>query len=126
MNIDTTEGGQTEWNGGNLTNVRIHNIREQLRVCAMTNNIDTWIILLEQFNHEIYGFESTEEKEKLRTELRRLSQVINMYNITRQKGNKAIPAIIMNDLHNLYYTLDEVFNKSGLQTSLKEDAGDAF
>ena len=123
--MTTEEVSQTEWSGAPLTNKRISDIRELIRVCS--NNPKEWIILLELLNHELYGFETPEERIGIRTQLSKLSDRIENYKPrTIKHGRPPIPPDITNGLHDIYYQLDLVFHKSGLQTYIKEEAGDAF
>ena len=129
--MDASQVSQTEWNGGTLTNIRIHNIREQLLICGQTRDIQTWHSLLVQLNHEVYGFQTKEQKEQIRTELEKIIEAINKYQqaasyARRYNKTITIPNEIILSLNNMQYTLDEIFHSSGLQTALKDDAGDAF
>ena len=126
--MDIEQASQTEWNGGALTNMRIHAIREEIKLVAMNNDLSNWLTLLVQMNHEVYGFESKEEKEQIRNELKILANQINQYIRIRNfaKRNIGTPPEIIDALNDMQYQLDEIFHKSGLQTALKEDAGDSF
>jgi len=127
--MDLNNASQTEWNGGTLTNIRIHSIRDELKMASMNRDINNWLTLLVQMNHEVYGFETPKEKEEIRSKLKELANNINE---ELQKRNsryvkvKTIPADIIDKLNDMQYILDEIFHKSGLQTALREDAGDAF
>lgn len=120
---------QTEWNGGTLTNIRIHSIREEIKAAATQKDLVTWISLLTQMNHELYGFEDEDEKKAIRTELKYISESINVFK-NRCKATKfrslGIPKEIVDNLNDLQYNLDEIFHKSGLQTALKEDANNSW
>jgi hypothetical protein len=120
---------QTEWNGGTLTNIRIHTIREEIKMCVIDNNISGWITLLTQMNHELYGFESEEEQKEIRNSIKECNEEINRYK-ARCKASRykalGIPREIINNLNEIQYTLDNIFHKSGLQTALKEDAGGSW
>lgn len=122
------EGSQTEWSGAPLTNERIHEIRENIQVCAMNNDIKKYIMLLELLNHELYGFQTVTEQISIRNKITKLMDDVENHNKKRTFNNKPlpIPPKIMFELNDIYYTLDLVFHKSGLQTYIKEDAGDAF
>jgi hypothetical protein len=127
--MDITNASQTEWNGGTLTNIRIHDIREQLKMCAMNKDLNTWLMLLIKMNHELYGFQTPTEKTENRLKLSTLAEAINKHElIKRTIKHRTIgtPAHIIDALNDMEYILDEVFHKSGLQTALKEDAGDSF
>jgi hypothetical protein len=130
MEINT--GTQTEWNGGTLTNIRIHQIRDELKLCALTNNLTEWLTLLVQMNHEVYGFETPTQQKEIREELKELAEKINSHQQTKNKTRHlrgtqtGIPAELIDSLHDMQYKLDEIFHKSGLQTALKDDAGDSF
>jgi hypothetical protein len=127
--MDLEIGSQSEWNGGMLTNMRIHYIREELKVCAMNKDLNTWLMLLVKMNHELYGFQTPQEKKNIRAELNQLAQEINAYQrIQRSIKYKKleIKPEIIDKLNDMEYTLDEIFHKSGLQTALREDAGDSF
>jgi len=127
--MELNNASQTEWNGGTLTNIRLHDIREQIRMCALNKDVSMWLALLEQKNHELYGFQTTEEKQEIRTELKNLAEKINKHisisKISRIRS-RGIPVEIIDSLNEMEYKLDEVFHKSGLQTALKDDAGDSF
>ena len=120
---------QTEWNGGTLTNIRIHSIRDEIKLAVMQRDVSTWVSLLVQMNHELYGFESEEEKQAIRSELKYINESINVFK-NKSKASKfrslGIPKEIIDNLNDLQYTLDEIFHKSGLQTALKEDAGGSW
>jgi len=127
--MDINTGSKTEWNGGTLTNIRLHDIREQLRICAINKDLQNWIMLLVQMNHELYGFQNPTEKNHIRKKLEILSEEINKFEIKKRAikfKQIGIPANIIEHLNDMQYTLDEVFHKSGLQTALAEDAGDSF
>jgi hypothetical protein len=64
--MDLTQTSQTDWNGGTLTNIRIHTIREEIRVAVTIKNMEAWLGLLEQMNHELYGFQTPKEKIDIR------------------------------------------------------------
>lgn len=125
--MDIGTASQTEWNGGTLTNIRIHSIREEIKMCALTGDIGNWLMLLTKMNHELYGFQDEEQKKQIRNELKTLAEKINKHR-QNQKYLKirGIPADIIDALNDMEYKLDDVFHKSGLQTALKEDAGDSF
>ena len=126
--MDLSQASQTEWNGGTLTNIRIHDIRTEIKVTVMNNDLQNWLSLLVQMNHEVYGFQTDKEKEQIRNELKNLADKINTHIRLKKftKGNIGTPPDIIDALNDMQYTLDEIFHKSGLQTALKEDAGDAF
>lgn len=127
--MDINTASQTEWNGGTLTNIRIHTMREEIRACAATNELRPWLTLLEQMNHDLYGFQTTAQKKEIREKLKQLAEKINLHvkqsRFTKIK-TKGIPAGIIDSLNDMQYQLDEIFHTSGLQTALKEDSGDAF
>jgi hypothetical protein len=118
------DSSQTEWSGAPLTNKRIHDIREMIRM--VTNNPKEWIMLLELLNHELYGFESAEEQVSLRSQINKLSDMIISYKPKVLNKNISMPPEVINGLNDIYYQLDLIFHKSGLQTYIKEEAGDAF
>ena len=126
--MDINNTSQTEWNGGTLTNIRIHDIKNEIRMAAAMLDIRQWRILLEQWNVELVGFESPEEDKEIKDRLLLLAEKINRYDRTKQfsKGKRPVPIDIMDGLLDIEYRLAKVFHKSGLQTALKEDAGDAF
>ena len=126
--MEITQASQTEWNGGTLTNIRIHSIREEIKLSAMSNDLQNWLTLLVQMNHEVYGFEDKKEQEELRTTLKELADKINEYVRLKKfsRKNIGIPPYIIDALNDMQYKLDEIFHKSGLQTALKEEAGDVF
>lgn len=127
--MDINQASQTDWNGGTLTNIRLHSIRDQIKICVMVNDLYGWLSLLVQMNHELYGFQTPEEKTKLRTNLKELAEKINKHKqINSRTKNRVtgIPADIIDSLNEMQYVLDEVFHKSGLQTALREDSGDVF
>lgn len=127
--MDLGTASQTEWNGGTLTNIRIHDIREELRLCAMNKDLSNWLMLLVKLNHELYGFEDDKEKKDIRLELQKLASKINEHMLLTKNPRYrlgGIPFTLIDELNNMEYKLDEIFHKSGLQTALKEDAGDSF
>ena len=127
--MDLATASQTEWNGGTLTNIRIHDIRDELKVCAMNKDLGNWLSLLTKFNHELYGFESSDEKKDIRLELKVLANQINEHQLLTHNPRfrkMGIPPGIIDALNDLEYKLDEIFHKSGLQTALKEDAGGSW
>jgi len=127
--MDIPQATQTEWNGGTFTNLRLHELKEIIREAAILNNLNLWLSSLEQINHELYGFEDSEEKKAIRNSLTEVADKINNYQSEKSRGrrsNNNIPPEIIFELNNMQYKLDEIFHKSGLQTALKEDAGDSF
>ena len=62
--MDIPQATQTEWNGGTFTNLRLHELKEIIREAAILNNLNLWLSSLEQINHELYGFEDSEEKKQ--------------------------------------------------------------
>ena len=120
------ETSQTEWSGAPLTNVEIHDIREGIRMCALNGDIKNWSILLEQLNHVLYGFENREEQTSIRNQLTELNDLINIHLNNKHRKGIGTPSNIMFKLNDIYYQLDLIFHKSGLQTYIKEDPGDAF
>lgn len=121
---------KTEWYGGDLTNLRLHKIQEALSECAISNDINLWIKLLQRRNHELRGFQNDKEKEQIEKELRTLAELINEYQIKKSysKGRfkPTIPKEVINELNRMEFILDEIFHRSGLQTKLGEDASDSF
>ena len=118
---------QTEWNGGALTNIRINDILNELRMNIQSKNLLGVVANLTDFNTELYGFESDAQKVKIRMELDQLTDDIHRYHITQAKlRKKGVPSTIIFRINNLRYELYEVFNKSSLQTALRESAEDAF
>lgn len=127
--VDITTSTQTEWNGGTLTNIRIHDIREQLKVASMNKDLNSWLTLLVQMNHELYGFQNPTQKKDIRQQLNILAERINKYEQVKRTikfKQIGIPPQIIDELNDMQYTLDDIFHASGLQTALKEDAGDSF
>jgi hypothetical protein len=127
--MDLNTASQTEWNGGTLTNIRIHDIRTELKQASMMKDLKLWLALLVQMNHEVYGFETEQEKVFIRNKLEQLADKINEQTqipMNRRFKSLPTPAEVIYELNNMQYILDEIFHKSGLQTALKEDAGDAF
>jgi len=125
----TEEVSGSEWNGATLTNQRIHDLFVRLTECFMNRDLSNWIITLETLNQELYGFQKTDEKEQYRKELEDLSSKINKQ-VSMQHNkhikNKSIPFELIRQLQDMRYKLQVIFHRSGLQTQLKEDAGDAF
>ena len=121
---------KTEWYGGDLTNLRLHKIQEALSECAISNDINLWIRLLQRRNHELRGFQNDKEKKEIEKQLRELAEEINTFNIKRNysKGRfkPSIPKELINKLNEMEFILDEIFHRSGLQTKLGEDASDSF
>ena len=127
--MDLNTATQTEWNGGTLTNIRIHDIRDELKVCALNKDLNNWLMLLTKFNHELYGFQTSKEKMDIRIELKVLANQINEYQTLAKNPRYkrlGIPTDIIDALNDMEYKLDEIFHKSGLQTALKEDAGGSW
>ena len=128
--MDNPEISQTDWNGGTFLNMRLHQIEQFLIQCSLSNDIYGWISGLIAKNHQIYGFESPEEKIQIHQQLTKLNEEINEYKKScykvRNKFNKGIPNKFIDELNRLQYKLDEIHHKSGLQTALRDDAGDAF
>jgi hypothetical protein len=125
--MELTQTSQTDWNGGTLTNIRIHTIREEIRVAVTIKNMEAWLGLLEQMNHELYGFQTPKEKLEIRKQIAELyNKIGNQKKINNITKKASLPPQIIDGLHNLQYSLDEIFHKSGLQTALREDAGDVF
>ena len=121
---------KTEWYGGDLTNLRLHKIQEALSECAISQDINLWIRLLQRRNHELRGFQNDKEKKEIEDALRKLAEDINTFNIkkayARGRFKPTIPKEIINRLNEVEFVLDEIFHRSGLQTKLGEDASDSF
>ena len=118
---------QTEWNGGALTNIRINDILNELRMNIRDKNLLGIAANLTDFNIELYGFQKTEQKVKLRMELDQLTEEIHKYVHTQAiLKRKGVPSSIMFKINNIRYELYEVFNNSNLQTALREGAEDVF
>lgn len=127
--MDIGSSQQAEWNGGTFTNLRIHNIREEMKVSAITKDLENWLALLVQINHELYGFETDKQKIEIRNQLSKLADDINKYQAISNASKirrKYIPADLIDSLHNVQYILDAVFHKSGLQTKIANDSRHAF
>lgn len=120
---------KTEWNGGTLTNIRLHEKFQELAIFQATRNITAWSTTIEIINQELYGFENDKEKTEIRRRIKELDNKINVYQLKRlNPRNKiiTIDANIIMELTDLRYKLQEIFHRSGLQTSITEDAGEAF
>jgi len=121
------ETGQTEWNGGALTNIRINDILNDLRMNIQQKNLLGIVSNLTDFNVELYGFQTTEQRVALRMRIDKLTEDIHKYlNVQAKLHKKGIPSTILFEVNNLRYELYDIFNKSNLQTSLRESADDAF
>ena len=127
MSDNPYDSTQTEWNGGALTNIRINDILNELRINIREKNLLGIVSNLTDFNIELYGFEKDEQKIQLRMKLDKLTDDIHKYiNIQHRIKKKGIPSTILFDINNIRYELYEIFNNSQLQTSLRESAEDAF
>jgi GTP-dependent phosphoenolpyruvate carboxykinase len=125
--MDGSDLGQTEWNGGALTNIRINDILNELRMNINQKNLLGIVSNLTDFNVELYGFQKHEQKVKLRMRLDKLTEEVHAYiNLQSKLKRKGIPSEILFEINNIRYELYEIFNNSQLQTSLRESADDAF
>lgn len=125
--MEAENSGQTEWNGGALTNLRINDILTELRFNINKKDLLAILSNLTDFNVELYGFQTKDQRITLRLRLDKLSESIHKYvSIASKIKNKGIPTTIFFEINNIRYELYEIFNNSQLQTSLRESADDAF
>ena len=126
----------SEWNGGQFTNLRVHEIEEELKIAMTTNNLPITLSLLKEKNHVLYGFQSrsghkfndlSAQQKEIRNRLTSLSDKINTYKQARlRKPTIQIPPELMDEIESLRYILDQVLYDSGLLTRTSKDSRQAF